>query len=174
MNQREKYFEQMLWIPEEVSRSVYPGIEKSDLLQVLTLTLWFSIQKYLEAKQQKRKVGPIVPYLYTAVKNRRASYIRSHLAKKNSQRVSLEEIHENLLPRSQVGIHIEIKHQKVIIDGSDILKKEPSVLKRRVFYLSIVGFSYREIAERCNLSMNEVRRYVFETRKRLRKVYGSE
>jgi hypothetical protein len=171
MNQREKYFLNTLWIAQEVSRSVYPGIERDDLFQVLAQTLWFSIEKYVEAKQQRRKVGPIVQYLYTAVKNRRTSYIRSHLAKKNSQRVSLEEMHENLLPRHQMNVFVEVKQQKVIIDGKDILRYEPVVIKRKAFYLSVIGFSYREIAGRLDLTESEVRRYIHETRKRLKKIY---
>jgi RNA polymerase sigma factor (sigma-70 family) len=174
MTQREKFFRDNLRIAEEVSRHVYSGIERQDLYQVLAQTLWFSIQKYLEAKQQGRKVGPIVQYLYTAVKNRRISYIRSHLAKKNSQRVSLEALPESSLPRDYMQLRIEVKHQKVIIDGRDILRHEPSILKRKVFYHSVVGFSYREIAEMFELTENEVRRYVHETRKRLRKIHQED
>jgi DNA-directed RNA polymerase specialized sigma24 family protein len=90
------------------------------------------------------------------------------LTKKRQMKTSLEDLKNDIVSPFPEMV-VKIKKYRVFIDGKDILNQQKNILKRKIFFNSVEGYSYEELAEKYDLSVSDVRNYVFQTRKKIRK-----
>lgn len=149
-----KILEELSWIPEYLSNSVFNlykiSFEKKDLKQELYLTLIISIKKYIKLKiKQRGNIDyTIGQYCHTACKNKQRDILRKVL-RKNIKNDTDD------IDKYSVGIEVEKyiefleisdENFKILICGFDILSVEDVIIKKMIFRDFILGVKIRELS----------------------------
>lgn len=127
-----------------VCAKLFDKDDADDLVQNIFLRFYKAIARFDEKK-------PVFPYLYSIAINELKMYYRSR-----KEKVSLDE-----------KIYFENEQEELMIE--DYLEKIP---KEKRVYLELLsqGYSYKEIAEKFNKSINTIKTIVRRTRLELKQL----
>jgi len=165
-------FEEMLWIPEYLSRGVHSlqkiSMEQDDIKQELRMALWLSLRKYVSLIKEGRKPQvDIRRYCHLACINKKIDLIRKTLRDKAQYNFNVSDFDVGKYD-SENNIHIDIDNLVIMVDGINILIFEEDEMKKMLFKDFIIGFSYKELSFNYGITVSMVKNYIHQTRLKIR------
>lgn len=162
MNRDQKAFQRLfeLMYPglvEYAYRFLYDTAASEDLVQEVFIDLWENRSSYTIHTTVKG-------YLYATVRNRCLNHLKSL---KITDREAILDISATLCSPDSIEL-IEQQEKKAMVQKAQIILNNLPQKMRRIFSLKVIeGYSYAEIAEEMDISVNTVKTQLKRARSRI-------
>lgn len=174
--EKEKIFEQLLWMPRFLSLKIYNieklGFNLQDMQQELSIKLWESIETYFNMKEKDRKIN-LKTYCWTSLQNKKIDYIRKINREKRDidfTSISGSEIYQSFDEKIITDLS---KDCKLIIDGYDVLNVDCDNVMKRIYKDFVLGYSINELSEIYGFHISKVKKIIGKVRKLVRQKFLS-